>query len=667
MTKDVLLNGEIVLFGPVGFTDFDGNGFTAADFLDALSRAEGDVTIRINSGGGYAWDGISIYNAILAHEGNVTIRVDGIAASAASIIAMAADTLIIPDSATLMIHNASVLTWGNKQEHLKGADVLARLDGQGARIYAKRTGKSEAEMAEMMTAETWMTGKEAVDLGFADSTGEETAKLPAPFQYDIYARAPKGLPRPNQSAPAGVTLAARAAFPHVLEKEISMSTKKDPVAEPAPVPTSEQNLAPAATAAKAADIRRAVQAAKLPDAFALDLITEGVTMAAASERIFQKLEDDDKEKGPSVNAVVMADGIDRMRQGATYAIAARAGLAKREAGNEFNGFTLKELARHTLAASGVRTAGMSAMELVGAAFVPQMAGAMHTRSDFGSILADVANKAMLKGYEAAPETFERWTSRGVLTDFKVANRVDTGMFPSLLKVEEGSEYQYATMSDRGVQLVLATYGRRFSITRQAIINDDLDAFSRVPSKMGGAAKRTIGNLAYALLTGNPTFAGSALFAAGRNNLQVGAGSALAIASLTTGRTAMARQKDPDSIASLNIRPKYLLVPVELETQAAQLMNAENDATKSTPIPNPLRGFAEVVAEARLSDASATGWYLAGDPTVYDTVEVSYLDGVEAPRLEQMQGWSVDGTEFKVGMDAGVNPLDFRALYRSNGV
>jgi hypothetical protein len=300
-----------------------------------------------------------------------------------------------------------------------------------------------------------------------------------------------------------------------------------------------------------------------------------------------------------------------------------------------------------------------------------MVGATHSTSDFVEILGNVASKSMLKGYMEAPETFTAWTSRGTLTDFKPTKRVDLNLFPSLDVVLEGAEYTYGTIGEHGELTQLATYGKMFSITRQAIINDDLSVFTKVPSRMGRAANRTIGNLVYAVLIDNPLMAdGVALFDTDHNNVATGA---ITTANLDAARSKMARQSDPDSIAEggLNIRPKFLLVPVELEGRAAQVLASEFEVTatgtNNTRAPNYVRSMAQVISEARLSADSTAEWYLAADPALHDTIEVSYLDGNDRPTLEQREGWNVDGVEFKVRIDAAVKALDFRALLRSSGV
>jgi hypothetical protein len=182
--------------------------------------------------------------------------------------------------------------------------------------------------------------------------------------------------------------------------------------------------------------------------------------------------------------------------------------------------------------------------------------------------------------------------------------------------------------------------------------------------MGRAAIRTIGNLVYAVLTQNPLMAdGENLFSAAHNN---DGGDALSIDGIDAGRVAMALQQDPDGHASggLNIRPSFLLVPVALEGEARILLNSQY-VPGETFVPNKVAGLATIISDARLDSHSSSEWYLAASPSLYDTIEVAYLNGVQTPVLEQKEGWGVDGVEFKVRLDAGVKALDFRGLYRSN--
>ncbi len=161
-TKDA--PAEILIYDEIGFW-----GVTATNFAAALKDAgTGPVNVRINSPGGDVFDGLAIYNMMLAH-GNVSTFVDGLAASAASYIAMAGKTVSMAEASQLMIHNAWGLTIGNQAEHIKQASILSKIDGQLADIYASKTGKSAEDVAAMMAAETWLTAAEAKADGFCDA------------------------------------------------------------------------------------------------------------------------------------------------------------------------------------------------------------------------------------------------------------------------------------------------------------------------------------------------------------------------------------------------------------------------------------------------------------------------------------------------------------------
>jgi hypothetical protein len=180
--------------------------------------------------------------------------------------------------------------------------------------------------------------------------------------------------------------------------------------------------------------------------------------------------------------------------------------------------------------------------------------------------------------------------------------------------------------------------------------------------MGRAARRTVGSHAYAVLTGNPTMPdGVALFHATHGNL-ASSGAVLSVASL--GAAIAAMQVQTADGQTLNIRPRFLIVPPAQEMLARQLLNSTVDptATKGMAM-NPVANAVELIVDARLT---GTAWYLAADPNAFDTVEVAYLDGAEEPFLDEKDGWNSDGVEYKVRIDAGVAPLDYRAFYKNPG-
>lgn len=380
------------------------------------------------------------------------------------------------------------------------------------------------------------------------------------------------------------------------------------------------------------------------------------TVEQAKDKLLAELGKTATPSNKTSTTHIYADNGNIVGDGIRQALMARAGYEEVVRDNVYNGMTLREYARMSLTERGIGVASYNPMQMVGFALT-------HSTSDFGNILLDVANKALLQGWEEAEETFELWTKKGSLSDFKTAHRVGMGGFPSLRQVREGAEYKYVTTGDKGETIALATYGEIFSITRQAIINDDLNQLTDVPTKMGRAAKATIGDLVYAVLIENPKLSdGKALFSADHKNLSTGA---IDVTSLDKARQLMRVQKEGER--SLNIRPAYVLVPTVLETLASQTIKSASvkGADVNAGIENPIRNFAEIISEPRLDDADPAAWYLAARKGS-DTIEVAYLNGVDTPYIDQQEGFTTDGVATKVRIDAGVAPLDYRGLVKSSG-
>lgn len=159
---------EVTIYGIIGNAWFS-DSFSASDIDKALNEAgDNDVIINLNSPGGDAFDGISIFNRLKRHKGKVTIHVDGWACSAASVIAMAADHLIMGLGSMMMIHEASSFVWGSKTDMRKEADVLEELEEGIIDIYMTKANESREEIREKVDAETWFSAKSATDIGFAD-------------------------------------------------------------------------------------------------------------------------------------------------------------------------------------------------------------------------------------------------------------------------------------------------------------------------------------------------------------------------------------------------------------------------------------------------------------------------------------------------------------------
>lgn len=686
---------EIVLYGTVGADFFEEDYFTAKDVREKLSMASGDITVRLNSGGGIATEGQAIYRALSDHPGKVTVLIDGAAASAASLIAMAGDEIIMPTGSWMLIHDpASMFTEGRgtADDHTKLSEMLNTIGDGYASIYAKRSGMTQEAAREIMRAETIYTPEAAVAAGFATAISEEQkAAAASPFPYQIYSNCPEGLQGSGSKPEREAVMASIVGFkPETKQKEPIMAVEKETAADAPAVEDEEvKSTNPEITVQEEEDTNKMEATAKAIEAerfrmrrltqlgarMKIDqaeidkMIDDGVTIEAAADKMLElsaSAEGNHEIRNIAPRASTVRDASDRFAEGARKALMARAGLDGGER-NEFSGMSLLEMARASMEVSGQRVSASSKLDVAGMAFGARMAGASHSTSDFPAILEDVANKSMLRGFDEQEETYQMWTSKGSMSDFKTGKRVGLDAFPALAEIKEDGEYSYGTMGDFAEPVVLGTYGKMFKITRQTIINDDLDAFTRIPARMGRAARRTIGNLAYAVLTGNPDMSdGTALFHADHNNL-AGSGAAPSVTTLTAGIAAMATQKDrAEQVTALNIRPSYILAPYALRGTVAQLLESEYDPAKSTRAANTVRNAVTPIYDARLDTDSAAAWYLAASPSSGDTIEISYLDGNESPFLDSKDGWSIDGVEFKVRIDAAATPLAWEGLYKNAG-
>lgn len=652
---------EILLYDEIGAW-----GITAQQFAREL-KALGDlslISLRVHSPGGDVFEGTAIYNLLKHHPARVEGYVDGLAASMATVVLMSCDVIHIPENAMMMVHRPWGIQGGEADDMRRYADLLEKIEGTMVAAYMAKTGKSEEDIKALLKAETWMDGREAVEAGFADQLTEPlaaaaqlTSKRMKEFAH--MPEALKALMQPRASTPA-----AAAPTP----------SPAAPTSQPAPAAPDEAAVRAQINAAentRREGIRAVFQpfAASHGEMLNEVLLDSSVTIEQAQAKLLASLASGaTPSAGPSgsqgANSHVYAGNGNLVGDSVRASVLARAGLEEHQSDNRYNFMSLRELARASLVDRGIGVASYSPMQMVGLAFT-------HTTSDFGTILIDVANRSMLAGWDEAEETFQLWTKKGMLSDFKTVHRVGLGEFPSLRQVREGAEYKYVTVGSRSQPIALATYGEIFSITRQAIINDDMNLLTDIPRKMGMAAKATIGDLVYAILTSNPALSdGKALFHADHKNLQTGASSALSIESLSKAKTQMATQKtevEGGKPRTLNIRPAFVLTPVALEDKAKQIIRSASvpGAESNSGIENPIRNFAEVIGEPRLDDNSATAYYLAARQGS-DTIEVAYLDGNELPYMEQQQGFTVDGVATKVRIDAGVAPLDFRGLQKSNG-
>lgn len=384
-----------------------------------------------------------------------------------------------------------------------------------------------------------------------------------------------------------------------------------------------------------------------------ELIRNQATVETARQHVLEELS---KRNQPI--ASVTEDESDKFRAAAVDAMVMRTGQAVEKpapGATDMRGMSLLELARECLERSGQNIKTWDHMELARAALTGADA--------FPNILADVAHKTLDTAYNAAPVTYPLFTRKGSNVDFKPAHRVRLSEADELLPIPENGQYKYAEMTDTGVTVQVETFGRKFSLTRAAIINDDLSALTAIPTKFGQAAQRGINKKVFETLQAGKAPDGTTLFSQKHNNL-IETGTVLSVETLGTASAKMARQLNINQKEVLNIRPKVLLVPPELYVVASQLVSSNVDPAKYNATNNPFFNALTVVQDAFLTDAKA--WYLLGDPNLCDTIEVTYLNGVETPYMEQRIGFDVDGIEFKIRHDYAVTILDYRAMLKNTG-
>ena len=387
-----------------------------------------------------------------------------------------------------------------------------------------------------------------------------------------------------------------------------------------------------------------------------EAIVMGVSVDEARAMVMDQL----RARNKGVSVTMGEAESDKFRAAAQDAVLMAAGIPVADAApgaQELRGHSMVELARESLQREGLQANFGDNMELA--------RQAINSTSTFPAIMANLANKSVMVGFNEAETTYQIWAGKGSNRDFKEAARVALSEAGNLELVPEGGQFPHDSLGEASARTKVATYGKLFSLTRQAIINDDLGLFSKIATKYGSAAKRLVNKMVYAQLTGNVKMQdGVALFDSKHGNV-AGTGEALSVKAIAKAITAMRRQKGITGDATLNITPKYLVVPPELEMTAYQIVNstAAVDGVNSGVV-NPYKGRFVVVADAELTDPDA--WYLVADASQHDTIEVTYLNGVETPRLETRQGFDVDGIEYKVAFDCGVSALDFRGVFKNAG-
>ncbi len=289
-----------------------------------------------------------------------------------------------------------------------------------------------------------------------------------------------------------------------------------------------------------------------------------------------------------------------------------------------------------------------------------------TTASFSYLLGTSMNKRLLKDYQAWPAEWMRFCTIVPIRDFKQQSRIRLGAFGSLPIVAEDSAYTAISLTDSAATYVPQKRGNLVTVSREVIVNDDLQAIKQIPTKLAVSAAYTLAEFVYSFLSNNPTiYDGNALFTNGAPHTNLGA-AALSSAAMQNGVTAM-REQSNYAGKRLGLRPRFLVVPAELEWTSMVI-------TKSAGVPgsnnndiNPMLGYVTPVISPQLT--STTQWFLIADPREVDTIEIGFVGGQVNPALFIQDSplfglnFTQDAVSYKIRHEYGGCITDYRGMYR----
>jgi hypothetical protein len=472
-----------------------------------------------------------------------------------------------------------------------------------------------------------------------------------------------------------------------ISQENTMEDKNKPVQErqegATSVPPTPTNVAPVVDADKVrseatvaernrvAEIKRSVRAAKLNDEFADKHIADGTSIDAVRAAIIEEFAKADPHTETRNSGVkVGADERDKVREVMGHALLLRTSPAnhglkpEQEAtAREFRGMNMLRLAEESLVRAGVSTRGMTSREIAQASLGLNDNVRMHSTSDFPTLLGDTFNRTLRAAYQYQTRTFMPFSRRTNISDFREISRAQlSGLIGDFDKVLEGGEYKNGTLAEAKESYKLVKYGKKIAITWESIINDDLDALSRVPAAFAAKAAQKQSDIVWGILLNNPKMADNLdLFQAGTHKNTLSTGTVLSIDSLGIARKMIRNQKGIEG-DFINLTPKFIMVGPDNEQLALQFTSSNYVPHDPTGI-NVWQGTVQPIVEPRITGYK---WFMAADPALIDTIEYAFLDGEQELFTEQRVGFDVDGLEIKARMVFAAKAIDHRGLFYNPG-
>ena len=371
---------------------------------------------------------------------------------------------------------------------------------------------------------------------------------------------------------------------------------------------------------------------------------------------------------------------DDFRQAAADAMLMRTGVEVQNparGAEEMRGFSLRDMAIECLARDGVGTTTSLLRMSKDDLFNTVCRQFFNPTAAFPAILDNAIRKNIVQLYQTVPTTFQLWTTKGSVSDFKPTKDHSylAGGAGEFLRVGENGELKADKPSTELLpQRQIDTYGRQFSMSRQAFINDDIGFITEIPGLYATSAKRTINKQVYKILVDNPAvFDGVALFDNAHNNL-IATGAAPSVDTLQAIMLKLLSQKDPFG-DSIMVEPEYLIVPVGYGFKMSQLLEtALIDVTGiGSHTANALynyRNKLKVVEEGALNVLAAGGaipWFAVGNKNYAKSLQVDYLNGQETPTIRRSEVPGQLGFVWDIWLDWGITAVDFRGIAKNPGV
>lgn len=384
--------------------------------------------------------------------------------------------------------------------------------------------------------------------------------------------------------------------------------------------------------------------------------------------------------GAPVGGRMTGSESDDFRQAAADAMLMRTGVEVQNparGAEEMRGFSLRDMAIECLARDGVGTTTSLLRMSKDDLFNTVCRQFFNPTAAFPAILDNAIRKNIVHLYQTVPTTFQLWTTKGSVSDFKPTKDHSylAGGAGEFLRVGENGELKADKPSTELLpQRQIDTYGRQFSMSRQAFINDDIGFITEIPGLYATSAKRTINKQVYKILVDNPAvFDGVALFDNAHNNL-IATGAAPSVDTLQAIMLKLLSQKDPFG-DSIMVEPEYLIVPVGYGFKMSQLLEtALIDVTGiGSHTANALynyRNKLKVVEEGALNVLAAGGaipWFAVGNKNYAKSLQVDYLNGQETPTIRRSEVPGQLGFVWDIWLDWGITAVDFRGIAKNPGV